>query len=885
MEQERTIQINPQRRFFRPGIINTIYNADARYPLQTRGIFDAFKPVYDNTNNSAFYPCNITNRLQLNHDEHMLKHKDLTLISINTTSINSQRGMARLEEVARFHEADIICVQETSMNPNVPNNWQMNGYTIVSQEDKKWGSGDNPGWKGGSCIFVKNNYVHLCKTIVIDHGLEKCQISATKFDNMNIINTYRSPNMSNDEAFKLAEIIEQKFPKNDTFVVGDWNLNETDFLNKTAHSKDQKAIIKAFRESNFTQHVITPTCGNNILDLCLSKDKHKIREVFVDYEQFRLNKKNKKVPLFDHFPVVVKFATRPNYKAYTTKKDLKNVDLYKYQELVLNKLNGLKYEHSIKHFKVVIRGNPNWCICGTYDCDKIGLCSCGQKCDPKNEIEKRQQDISKIIHESFMEACPTKKVWLYTPSNNRISKEVIDLKRRINNHKNKKRKERVQELQIELQEKINQDLEKEAEDLIKFWQENPNNCYITLERAKKGKAKSNGLYKDIANGNKDITYDETEQANILNKHGARVLIKSDEHQFEWDEHVNPSDSAPYPSRLREPEITEEIISYIIDEKLKKKYSSGIDGVSVYMLKALENIIIKPLCHLYRLSYSFKYLPIAWRTCKQTYIPKKASDLCNPNNLRGLNMCSCTYFPFEMLLTENTYMQMEDSEMIDMEQFGFRKLLGTELQLVQFWDQATHVLQKPNVERIVVFYWDFEKAFDKIHWMTLNQELFNHRISNGLGNFYQNWLQGSKQYVQVGQAKSDEIDVSSSIKQGSIFAGKLGFTIVINSLFDRLKKKANQLGIGEYFVIKSYADDTKFILPIRKEFPIELEESIHQEMINEFNQWTIEQQLKINANKSLELVIGGKIPSTYKVFFNGMEIVTKKIGNRLRYYNQ
>ena len=182
MEQERTIQINPQRRFFRPGIINTIYNADARYPLQTRGIFDAFKPVYDNTNNSAFYPCNITNRLQLNHDEHMLKHKDLTLISINTTSINSQRGMARLEEVARFHDADIICVQETSMNPNVPNNWQMNGYTIVSQEDKKWGSGDNPGWKGGSCIFVKNNYVHLCKTIVIDHGLEKCQISATKFD-------------------------------------------------------------------------------------------------------------------------------------------------------------------------------------------------------------------------------------------------------------------------------------------------------------------------------------------------------------------------------------------------------------------------------------------------------------------------------------------------------------------------------------------------------------------------------------------------------------------------------------------------------------------------------------------------------------------------------
>ena len=176
---------------------------------------------------------------------------------------------------------------------------------------------------------------------------------------------------------------------------------------------------------------------------------------------------------------------------------------------------------------------------------------------------------------------------------------------------------------------------------------------------------------------------------------------------------------------------------------------------------------------------------------------------------------------------------------------------------------------------MVFYWDFEKAFDKVHWWTLNEEMYLHRFSNGHGHYFQNWLRGSRQYVQVGDSASETIEVTSSIKQGSIFAGKVGFTIVINSLFRRLKKKAKQLGIEEYFVIKSYADDTKFCLPIRKGVPIEIEEDIHQQMINEFHGWVKDRQLFINGKKSVKLSIGGSLPDDYMVFIDGNEIKSSK----------
>ena len=176
------------------------------------------------------------------------------------------------------------------------------------------------------------------------------------------------------------------------------------------------------------------------------------------------------------------------------------------------------------------------------------------------EIETRNEDIAGIIKESFDQCCPDVKMYHYSPSKNRISKKVIKTRKKIINMKKRGDKKYVQALEERLQEYISMDMEKEVEDLVDFWNKAPNNIYITLDRAKKGKPKSNGLYKDIDNDNYDITYDPEEQSNILLKHGSKVLIRSYPEQYEWNVHVPPDDAAPYPAKLYETEITEDLIA-------------------------------------------------------------------------------------------------------------------------------------------------------------------------------------------------------------------------------------------------------------------------------------------------------------------------------------
>ena len=844
-----------------PGNLNvqfsTVYNRPARNPTVFNYVLQDFLPREDKffTNfTEHFNPRPVLQRKIKNY--HELKHKELCAVSINADSINSQYGISKLEILARDHNADIIMVQESSFNPKVDSIWTIHDYEVVSLENKTWGTGDNPGMNGGVAILVKKQLKHLCKTVNFTHNFKKAQVCAIRLDKLTFINVYRSPNQEPEEAIRFAQFVRDKFPVDNTIIYGDWNLSSTDFQSKTSRRRDHRVFVKAFDDMNLTQHVNTPTHGQNIIDLCLSKDREFIREVFVDYEHDRVKKNGEVVPLFNHFPIITKFATRPNFRAFDEKKDIKKVDVYKFRKKVGERIAAINYEHEIMHFPVVVRGDPNFCFCGEYKCDLEGLCKCGNYCDHEKEIETRNKDLAVIIKECFDECCPTMKIYHYNPSKNRISQKVLDLQRKIKNAKKAKKKEVVDALQIILQEYVDRDLEAEVDSLCTFWAKDPNNVYRTLDRAKKGKPKSNGLYKDIANGDYDITYCHKEQSNILLKHGARVLIDSDPDEFDWIIHVPENDAAPYPAKLYEVEINVDIISFIIDERLNKKYSSSRDGVSVFMIKSLGGVIVPKLVRLYKLCYGFKYLPLDWRTSKQTYIPKKAADLCDPNNLRGLNVCSCLYFPLEYLLCNNAYDQLERRQAISPFQYGFREKRGCEMQLVHFYDEITHILNKKEVMAGVIAFFDFEKAFDRCDMKWTNIEMANHGFSNGLGRFFQSWMRGSKQYVRVGNEDSEDINQSSGIKQGSIFSGKVGFTLLINDLFETMNAKARELGVGDVFVIKSYADDTKYFLPLFSNVSFREQVRIGQELMDTFVGWCKRKNMSLNKKKcKLMFVLG------------------------------
>ena len=791
-------------------------------------------------------------------EQHELQNRDLKLVSINTQSINSRNNARKFELAIRAEDADIVAVQETSYNPTIPCPYGINGYTCVAKEDKTCASEKNPGFKGGVAIFVKNHYVHLCKVLPLHNNFRNIQICGIKFDNMNIVNVYRSPKtdaVNPPESERFAEFILDKFPPFSLVVVGDFNLNETNFLDRYPRKPGQRAICRAFEELKMVQQVSAPTRGKAILDLCFTYDNSKLKSVNVGYHWFKITNKGSKEPLYDHYPVIVEFATRPDYKKFEFVKDYRNTDITKFQRLVYERKIGMGREHSIEHFYVVDGGLLSLCKCGVKYCPLIGRCKCGKYHDPKIEIDERNEELAVAVTECWEMATPMKKKFFYSKFNNKVSPATVKQFNRIRTLERSGQTEKLLEEQLFLEELKMEDFKREADSLMAFWNQDRNNVYVSMKYARKNVPKTDGLYKDYDNKDFEVVYDEKLRADVLIKHSQKVLEDTDVMKMDWYNHEDIFDQAPFPARMREPVINVDQVSFYLSERCKKKMARGIDGVMMIQLQHCEEIIIVPLTRLYQLSYCFKYLPKPWCTAKLVFIPKKDDDLMNPSNLRGLNVCSALYFPLEYLQCDHYYINMEILRLISEFQFGMRSGYSAEIQLIHYHDFITEYQNRTTAPYHAEIFTDMLKAYDKVSHEKLMMEMRKHRFNIGAGQFFQSWLREGFQYVQVGQERSYEVPVRSSIKQGSVFAGKIGFQLIINGLFEFMTKKAKEVGMEKHFLLVAYCDDCKLVFLGNKEISVDENFRRWQYLLDEFQGWLDRQDLFLNPKKCVCLQNG------------------------------
>ena len=799
---------------------------------------------------------------------HPLRHQDLRMVSINVTSINSRKAMAKLDLQIHSGDYDILCIQETSFDPKLPKTrWGINGYTLMAFQDKTSAEGENTGKNGGTAIYVRNELVRFCSVFPIACNFSMAQICAIRFDKLHIVNVYRSPNQDPDEAIKFAEFLQENLPKHALFLCGDYNLSEVNYVDKQAKKRDQRAFIKMFDNLELIQHITDATnpASGNVLDLFLTYDNSKLKSVYVDYEWTEVVN-NELKSVYDHFPIVVEFSSRPDYNAYELKKDFFNVDVNKFRRLFASRKVGLNRKHYIAHYKIVENGLLRKCVCGVENCDLDMKCNCGEAHDVTEEIEDRHNEIAKAVRECYDEACNVKKHFYYTESKNRFTKKTLRQKKHIQNIKRNGNIENLMQEQLLLEEMINDDLEQETRNMIQFWNKDRNNVYKTIKRMKKMKSKSDGLYKDFDGGDFTVVYEDEEKVAVLIEHSKKVLKDTDAFEFDWNTEceMRDDDLAPFPGRFWQPAIDEAIIEYYIKHKIKDKHSIGSCGTSSHMIKLLGDLISRPLTPLYQLMYVSCYSPVDHRTSKIVFIPKKSDNLSNPHNLRGLNVVSPLYLPFEYTLCANQYRQLEAHQLFSPCQWGMRLTLNTELNLIHFNDFLTKT--EVNCSGQVIIYTDYKKAFDVINHKVLMQELNNHRFHPQIGKFFQHWFGNSFQYVQVNDAKSQTIPVKSSVKQGSIIAGMFSFNLIINDLFAYMKEKAKELGLADQFFIASYCDDTKFVITLKKNKSFQGQLDLIQMLIDHFYAWTLKKDLELNKKKCVCLIRHMKKKDREKVHF-------------------
>ena len=142
-------------------------------------------------------------------------------------------------------------------------------------------------------------------------------------------------------------------------------------------------------------------------------------------------------------------------------------------------------------------------------------------------------------------------------------------------------------------------------------------------------------------------------------------------------------------------ITEEIIMTNL-RKMKSKSSSGPDNLSSKLLKEIIGLIIKPLVHIFNLSFKTGFIPPELKTAKVIPIYKN-DDKHSFNNYRPISLLSNFGKLLEKIAASQIIKYLEKFQILYKHQYGFRRGHNTMHPVIHFLDRIYKCFNKNNPE--------------------------------------------------------------------------------------------------------------------------------------------------------------------------------------------
>ena len=223
-------------------------------------------------------------------------------------------------------------------------------------------------------------------------------------------------------------------------------------------------------------------------------------------------------------------------------------------------------------------------------------------------------------------------------------------------------------------------------------------------------------------------------------------------------------------------------------KSKHGKAPGRDGVTQEMLLHMGPRARTLMLRLFNRTWESGTTPTAWRTAVVVPILKKGKKASDPASYRPISLVSTISKTMERMVNGRLYYYMEDGNMLDENQAGFRRHRSTVDQLVLFTQSVINAWQ--HNEHTVAVFVDLKNAYDKVWRAGLLLKLQRYGIN---GRMY-NWLKGflSNRYIRtrVNGVYSKTRPLKEGLPQGSALSCTL-FLCFLNDLseaipsFDRL----------------------------------------------------------------------------------------------------
>ena len=307
-------------------------------------------------------------------------------------------------------------------------------------------------------------------------------------------------------------------------------------------------------------------------------------------------------------------------------------------------------------------------------------------------------------------------------------------------------------------------------------------------------------------------------------------------------------------------LTDDDVTKLINS-LRSKSSYGYDGISTKFLKEIAPPLISPLRLVINQSLITGIFPKKLKIAKVCPFFKKGDDKLL-DNYRPISLLTAISKLFEKAAFNQFYSYLCQKKLLHKNQYGFQKLHSTEHAALELIDHAINEIEKKSCAATIFL--DLSKAFDTIDHDILLKKLQYYGLSNTELKWFHSYLTGRQQYVEIGDTKSDLLNVTTGVPQGSIL-GPLLFIIYINDL-----PKCSKV-----FRFILYADDTSLFSTLSISDPGSNASNILNRELNNVYEWLSINKLSLNVSKTKYILFHAKnkrltdiIP---QLFINGIPI--------------
>ncbi|KAF2345779.1 Reverse transcriptase domain [Trinorchestia longiramus] len=181
-------------------------------------------------------------------------------------------------------------------------------------------------------------------------------------------------------------------------------------------------------------------------------------------------------------------------------------------------------------------------------------------------------------------------------------------------------------------------------------------------------------------------------------------------------------------------------------------STGPDGLRPRILKETAEVISEPLTYIFNRSLETGIVPDDWKRANVAPIFKKGNKKI-PNNYRPISLTSVINKTIERLLKVRITKHLNDQNLINDTQYGFREKRSCLTNLLDFFGEVNRIYDRTKGVNLV--YLDFQKAFNKVPHERLMAEVEAQGIRGNYSRWIQNWLTSRTQRVVIQRLEHSE----------------------------------------------------------------------------------------------------------------------------------